>query len=70
MLFHPSHLILHSFLTVEVFDVDSIKWGRIDVLVTNIGVRKETLIEDIQQKIRIIYYPSILAERFTILKMC
>jgi NADP-dependent 3-hydroxy acid dehydrogenase YdfG len=56
MLFHPSRLILHSFLTVEVFDVDSIKncihiilekLGRIDVLVTNIGVRKETLIEDI-----------------------
>lgn len=55
MLFHPSHLIIHSFLTEEVFDVGSIKncidiilekWGRIDVLVTNIGVRKETLIED------------------------
>lgn len=56
MLFHPSYLILHSFLTVEDFDVGSIKncihiilekWGRIDVLVTNIGVRKKTLIEDI-----------------------
>lgn len=44
------------FLTVDVSDVTSIqnsvsnileKWGRIDVLINNAGVRKETSIEDI-----------------------